>query len=194
MPSARHNTGKPTISDVLLWPKAIIAWTAHATMGRIKYPDVNPGVPNWTLGGKPDDEFINAAMRHLVALKNGETYDPELGTMHAAAVLWNMATMIQCNYDTAPAISPLFDEQDFIDHWDAVNADADPDEFDEDPDNADEEETWAVLVEGSSGIARYVETEEGPEFQVKLDEGGKRSYTASQWREGIRQNIITVEE
>lgn len=162
MPSARHNHGKPTLSDVFHWPKALTAWVAHATMGRIKYPDVKEDVPNWTLGGKPDAEYINAATRHLMALRQGDIYDPETGTMHAAAVLWNMATMLQCNYGDVPVIDPVFDEQDYVDHWDAVNADADP----------EDEDGTRGTYEGRPGVLLQ-STDQADTLAFMFDEGGK---------------------
>jgi hypothetical protein len=98
----RDNAGKPALSEVLYWPQALAEWAAHAQAGRAKYPDAEPGVPNWTLGGKPDDEYLNAAMRHLSQMRKGEDYDAELGTTHAAAVIWNIATLVQCNYEDRP--------------------------------------------------------------------------------------------
>lgn len=70
---------------------------AHMQAGREKYPDVEPGVPNWTLGNRPDQEYLDAAQRHLAKLVRGEEYDPELGTHHAAAVVWNMLALLTLN-------------------------------------------------------------------------------------------------
>lgn len=109
--AARHNESKPALSEILHWPQALAEWAAHAQAGRAKYPDAEPGVPNWTLGGKPDDEYLDAAMRHLVAMKRGENYDPELGTTHAAAVIWNVSTLVQCNRNGRPTSDPGPDDQ-----------------------------------------------------------------------------------
>lgn len=125
MTAARFNEGKPEMSQVLWFGPALAALAAHAEAGRAKYPDaVNDDgqlVPNWTLAGKPDTEYIDAAVRHLVKLTQGELYDEETGTLHAAAVLWNMAALITCNYPGVPArrrelhpsLFPGGDEEDY---------------------------------------------------------------------------------
>jgi hypothetical protein len=72
-------------------------------------------MPNWLLGGKPDVEYLDAAMRHLEQLTLGHVYDDETHTLHAAAVLWNMAALITCNYPGLPKVDPLpelFPEED----------------------------------------------------------------------------------
>ncbi len=90
----RDNSGKPELSQVLHFD---LEWLAdHMAAGRAKYPD-SDGVPNWKKGGKPDQEYLDSASRHLAALVNGEEYDPELGTHHAAAVAWNMLALLTCN-------------------------------------------------------------------------------------------------
>lgn len=91
----RYNEGKPELAELFHFDLRWLA--AHTAAGRAKYPDAEPGVPNWTLGGKPDAEYLNSAARHLAALVQGEEYDPELGTHHAAAIAWNMLAMLTCN-------------------------------------------------------------------------------------------------
>jgi hypothetical protein len=111
--AARHNANKPRLSQVLWFGPALAALAAHAEAGRKKYPDVESPtgpVPNWTLGGKPDQEYLDAALRHLEQLTLGYIYDDETGTMHAAAVLWNMAALITCNYPGLPKVDPTPEE------------------------------------------------------------------------------------
>ena len=62
-------------------------WAAHMTLGEAKYPDVSPGVPNWTLAKTPEEvqRFKVSATRHFVQWLNGETDED-----HAAAVLFNI--------------------------------------------------------------------------------------------------------
>jgi hypothetical protein len=63
-------------------------FAAHMTKGREKYPDPEPGVPNWTLADvSPDvvDRFKRSAARHFKQWLNGETDED-----HAAAVLFNI--------------------------------------------------------------------------------------------------------
>lgn len=102
--AARHNAGKPELSQVFHFHLEWLA--AHCAAGRLKYPDASPGVPNWTLGGKPDQEYLDAATRHLALLMRGEEYDPELGTHHAAAVVWNMLALLTLNRAGWPYQSP----------------------------------------------------------------------------------------
>ena len=96
--ASRHNEGKPELSQLFHFEKGLEALAAHCAAGRDKYPDVD-GVPNWTLGGKPDQEYLDAATRHLGAIVRGEVYDQETGTLHAAAVAWNMLALITLNHE-----------------------------------------------------------------------------------------------
>ena len=96
--ASRHNEGKPQLSQLHHFKAGLEALAEHCTAGRGKYPDVD-GVPNWTLGGKPDSEYLDAAERHLGAIVRGETHDVETGTLHAAAVAWNMLALITLNYE-----------------------------------------------------------------------------------------------
>mgnify|MGYP000887063803 FL=1 len=54
-------------------------------------------------------------MRHLVALANGEHFDPDLGTMHAAHVMWNMGALIQLT--EGELVDPDFDYDAFVTRW-----------------------------------------------------------------------------
>ena len=109
MPTAKRETkGKANLAQLLLFLPALQELAAHCDAGRVKYTDAAPGVPNWTLGGKPDEEYLNAALRHLGAIINGEEYDAELGTTHAAAVLWNLCAYVTCN---KAGRAPTRDEQ-----------------------------------------------------------------------------------
>ena len=99
MEAARETAGKPELAEVLHFDLRFLA--DHCTAGRLKYPD-HDGRPNWTLGGKPDAEYLNAATRHLAALVQGEEWDPELGTHHAAAVAWNMLVLLTNNRQWFP--------------------------------------------------------------------------------------------
>ena len=62
-------------------------WADHLTKGEKKYPDISPGVPNWTLanGKKELTRFEKSAMRHMLQWFRGETDED-----HAAAVFFNM--------------------------------------------------------------------------------------------------------
>jgi len=62
-------------------------WADHLTKGARKYPDVRPGVPNWTLA-EGEAELVRArksAARHFVQWLRGDTDED-----HAAAVYFNI--------------------------------------------------------------------------------------------------------
>jgi hypothetical protein len=62
-------------------------WAAHLAKGAIKYPDVAPGVANWTLanGGAEYARFKASAFRHFIQWIRGEVDED-----HAAAVFFNI--------------------------------------------------------------------------------------------------------
>jgi hypothetical protein len=78
--------GKTNFLNVLFGPM-LERWAAHLTKGRQKYPDPEPGVPNWTLAaGK--EELLRAqesALRHMLQWLNGDRDED-----HAAAVYFNV--------------------------------------------------------------------------------------------------------
>jgi hypothetical protein len=62
-------------------------WAEHLTKGAVKYPDVAPLVPNWTLaeGAEEIARFKASALRHFLQWFRGETDED-----HAAAVFFNI--------------------------------------------------------------------------------------------------------
>lgn len=62
-------------------------WADHVTKGAVKYPDVNIGVPNWTLAAGEAElhRFKASAIRHLVQWLEGNVDED-----HAAAVIFNI--------------------------------------------------------------------------------------------------------
>lgn len=62
-------------------------WAAHLTKAKVKYPDVAPGQPNWTLGANQEDylRFKESAFRHFRKWMRGDTDED-----HAAAVMFNL--------------------------------------------------------------------------------------------------------
>lgn len=62
-------------------------YAIHLTKGNAKYPDVNPGIPNWTMAQGPEERerFKQSAMRHFVQWMRGDQDED-----HAAAVLFNI--------------------------------------------------------------------------------------------------------
>lgn len=62
-------------------------WAEHTTAGRKKYPDVELGVPNWTLAAGRGEKvrFKASALRHFMQWFFGEDDED-----HAAAVFFNI--------------------------------------------------------------------------------------------------------
>lgn len=62
-------------------------WAQHLTVAAQKYPDIAPGVANWTLADGPDElaRFQQSAFRHFRQWLRGDTDED-----HAAAVLFNI--------------------------------------------------------------------------------------------------------
>lgn len=79
-------TGKIDYSRVLDGPM-VERWATHLTKGATKYPDIAPGVPNWTLaeGHEELQRFKKSALRHFMQWYRGD-HDED----HAAAVFFNI--------------------------------------------------------------------------------------------------------
>lgn len=79
-------TGKLDIWRVFVGP-LVERLAAHLTKGAVKYPDVTPGVPNWTLAAGNEEmiRFKQSAARHFWQWFN-EVEDED----HFAAVVFNM--------------------------------------------------------------------------------------------------------
>lgn len=62
-------------------------WAAHVTKAEKKYPDIAPGVANWTLASGEEElvRFKKSAFRHFRQWLRGDTDED-----HAAAVLFNI--------------------------------------------------------------------------------------------------------
>lgn len=59
----------------------------HLTKGAVKYPDIAPGVPNWTQANSPEEvqRFKGSAARHFAQWLAGETDED-----HAAGIVFNV--------------------------------------------------------------------------------------------------------
>ena len=81
--------GKVDYTSLLFGPM-LDRWAAHLTKGREKYPDPEPGVPNWTLA-EGEAEYVRAKeslMRHFFQYLRGERDED-----HAAAIFFNINLM-----------------------------------------------------------------------------------------------------
>ena len=97
--AARKNEGKPQMSEIGWFNLKHLA--DHCAAGRAKYPDTPDGQPNWTLGGKPDTEYLDAIYRHWEKAVRGEPIDAETQTYHLAAIAWNALACLTNNYEEA---------------------------------------------------------------------------------------------
>lgn len=86
----RFNEGKV---DLTLLPVAACRAEARVWMGGEK----KYGRSNWRKlwGNKTIDVAMASALRHMFAILDGETNDPESGEYHAAHVRCNMAMLIE---------------------------------------------------------------------------------------------------
>ena len=105
----RDNAGKPELAYVLDLRHALEALAAVFSQGAVKY------LPrNWMKGGKEDDEYLGAALRHLLKYRNGEDYDQETGCLHMAHVMWNVSALIELNLRHHDVLDPEFDQAAFL--------------------------------------------------------------------------------
>lgn len=108
----RFNEGKPPVSYVLHFPNSLEFLARVLEQGAKKYNHLN-----FKLGGKPNQEYLDSAIRHLLAWVNGETFDEDMGTNHLGNVLFNVLMLIE-NQDRYAAMNPAFDQEQFEQRWD----------------------------------------------------------------------------
>jgi hypothetical protein len=82
----RDTGDKPRYLRIFIGPMAQ-RWAEHLHKGSKKYPDVSPGVPNWTLaaGEAELQRFKESALDHMVKWLQGMTDED-----HAAGVFFNV--------------------------------------------------------------------------------------------------------
>ena len=92
--------GKIDYTNLLHGPM-LPRWAAHLTKAKEKYPDVAPGVPNWTLAEGPEElhRYRRSAFRHMLQWLWGERDED-----HAAAVFFNIdgAERVKDRMDASP--------------------------------------------------------------------------------------------
>lgn len=78
--------GKVDYTNLLHGPM-MERWATHLTKAKVKYPDVTPGTPNWTLAGGEEElaRFRQSAFRHFIQWIQGDTDED-----HAAAIYFNV--------------------------------------------------------------------------------------------------------
>lgn len=109
MSALRFNEGKPMVGYVLEFPAALKALARVMEFGACKYDD-----GNWKKGGKPDSEYINSALRHLLAWKEGKEYDEDSACSHLGHAVWNLMALIELNHPENEC-GPNFRER--CEHW-----------------------------------------------------------------------------
>jgi hypothetical protein len=94
--------GKIHFWRILVGPM-FIRWATHLTKGAVKYPDVAPGVSNWTLASGETEliRFKDSAFRHFIQWQNGEMDED-----HAAAVFFNINGAEYCKDRINKSILP----------------------------------------------------------------------------------------
>ena len=100
----RDNKGKPEMHYWDLFPKVAEAFSRVMEYGGSKYEYLN-----FAKGGKPDQEYLDAARRHHIAhckryISGDQTdmYDTESGCLHLAHELFNLFALIEYNLGELP--------------------------------------------------------------------------------------------
>ena len=95
----RDNSGKPQMWYTLLFPRTAEALARVLEQGAKKYSRLN-----FAKGGKDDEEYLSAAMRHLtmhcryyITDNADDMYDKETGCLHLAQAIWNLQMLIDFN-------------------------------------------------------------------------------------------------
>lgn len=93
--------GKTHFWRILIGPM-FKRWAVHLTKGAEKYPDVRPGVSNWTLASGEEElaRFKDSAFRHFIQWHQGDVDED-----HAAAVFFNIngAEYVKAKMETLKA-------------------------------------------------------------------------------------------
>lgn len=108
----RFNKGEPELHYALFYPHLLEALAKVQSQGGVKY-----GYANWVSGGKPDAEYYDAAMRHLVSHFNGRVYDKDLGTLAIVQCIWNLMNLVEQNMSDYPVFDENFDQEAFVKKW-----------------------------------------------------------------------------
>jgi hypothetical protein len=112
MPSLRFNDDKAHVHYMLFYRYFAEAFAKVQEQGAIKY-----GYGNWRSGGKPDQEYLDSALRHILAHMDGELYDEDCGTLHMAHACWNLINLMEQNMKGVPVIRDDFDQEGFTAKW-----------------------------------------------------------------------------
>jgi hypothetical protein len=87
----RKNEGKPRLHKAMFMPKAIEAMVDVIEFGESKYtPARERSWMNYKV-----DETMDSLLRHVTAVINGETDDPESGLPHLSHALFNASVLVE---------------------------------------------------------------------------------------------------
>lgn len=103
--AARHNEGKPQLHYWQLFPRTAELFARVMEYGATKYEYMN-----FAKGGKPDQEYLDAAARHrdkgyMRYYWDGDEdhlYDDESGCLHHGHELFNLFMLIEENLKHLP--------------------------------------------------------------------------------------------
>jgi len=118
--AARMNEGKPELGYLLEFPTAIEAFARVKMLGAAKYER-----GNWKKGGKPDNEYLDACLRHMTAFANGEEFASDSGCHHLAHAAWNLFALLELNYPGVTHDPELFNKM--MTRWRMKKMVTDPD-------------------------------------------------------------------
>jgi hypothetical protein len=100
----RYNEGKPQ------WH--LVAFRALLPLVRVLEYGAKKYAPNNWKKGAPKEQYLDCAMRHLMAIADGEDIDPESGQSHMGHVMAN-AMMYEYHYGKKAAGGPQVPPPDF---------------------------------------------------------------------------------
>lgn len=87
--AARFDKGKPPLSYILTFPKALVGFARVCQYGEGKYEKYN------YLKGAVQTQYANCLLRHLEAHWRGEELDSESGCRHVDHVVWNALALAE---------------------------------------------------------------------------------------------------
>lgn len=87
----KHDQDKPMMG--LIPPKAELLVASVLTFGAKKYAP-----ENWRLIEKPKERYMDAAMRHINAHRQGEVFDPESGLPHLACAVTSLMFVLELSH------------------------------------------------------------------------------------------------
>ena len=107
----RFNEDKPQLHYIMHYRRFLEALAWVQERGAEKY-----GYGNWMYGGKPDREYYDSGMRHLLDHFDGEIYDKDTGSAVLVQTIWNLMNLFEQNTDFSIS-DPDFDLEAYRKKW-----------------------------------------------------------------------------